>query len=323
MLNVYITVDVEVWCDGWKNIDAKFPMCFKQYILGETAFGSYGVAFQAKLLSEHGLRGTFFVEPLFSLRFGRQWLDEAVSHVLQYDQDVQLHLHTEWIDEAREPPIPVDRGKRQFMRMFNEAEQELLLRLGSSLLTGSGASRPVCFRAGSFGFNHETLSALERVGIPMDASYNASFLGPSSGVAPGQILSDSLMIGGIREFPMTVFADGTGRLRHAQITACSWREMESLLWQALECDQRAFVILCHGSELLNRIRTRPDAIAVSRFEKLCRFLEQNADCFRTQTFDRDLPALHKSRQPVPLKSSIWRTGTRVMEQIWRRHQDFR
>lgn len=319
-LNVHFTVDVEVWCDGWVDIDAKFPTCFRQYIHGQTPEGDYGVAFQARTLKAHGLRGTFFVEPLFSLRFGHDFLAEVVALVLEHGQDLQLHLHTEWLDEARDPPLPVGMGKRQHLRMFSESEQRLLLDVGSKLLCEAGASRPACFRAGSFGFNVNTLAALEAVGIHMDASYNATMFGLDSGLAPGRILTDSLSVGSISEFPMTVFRDGTRRLRHAQITACSWRELESLLWQALEGGQHSFVLLSHGSELLNQSRTRPDMQVVKRFEQVCRFLERNSDSFRTPAFDNG-PLPLGQQQPLPLRSSTWDTGLRMVEQLWRRRQE--
>jgi len=69
-LNVYITVDTETWCGGWNNIDAKFPQAFKNYIYGKTNKGDYGLLFQLNLLKKHGLKAVFFVEPLFSMRFG-------------------------------------------------------------------------------------------------------------------------------------------------------------------------------------------------------------------------------------------------------------
>lgn len=28
MLNVFITVDTEIWCDGWEDLDRKFPKYF-------------------------------------------------------------------------------------------------------------------------------------------------------------------------------------------------------------------------------------------------------------------------------------------------------
>ena len=50
MLNVFITVDVEVWCDGWDQLDAKFSDAFQRYIYGRTAHGNYGLPYQLQLL---------------------------------------------------------------------------------------------------------------------------------------------------------------------------------------------------------------------------------------------------------------------------------
>ena len=46
MLDVFITVDVEVWCDGWNDLDTKFPNAFKRYIYGPTSGGNYGLPYQ-------------------------------------------------------------------------------------------------------------------------------------------------------------------------------------------------------------------------------------------------------------------------------------
>ena len=39
MLDVFITVDVEIWCNGWKDIDSRFPDAYRRYIHGPTASG--------------------------------------------------------------------------------------------------------------------------------------------------------------------------------------------------------------------------------------------------------------------------------------------
>ena len=59
MLNVYFTVDVEIWCDGWKDIDTKFPQAFKSYIYGQTKQGDFGLPYQLKVLNDYGLNGVF------------------------------------------------------------------------------------------------------------------------------------------------------------------------------------------------------------------------------------------------------------------------
>ena len=123
MLDVFYTVDVEIWCDGWVDIDAKFPDAFQRYIYGRTATGAFGLPYQLELLSDHGLTGVFFVEPLFATRFGEQPLAEIVGLIQERGHEVQLHLHTEWVDEAHAHLLdePHPRRKRQFMYQFDVA----------------------------------------------------------------------------------------------------------------------------------------------------------------------------------------------------------
>jgi hypothetical protein len=39
MLDVFFTVDVEIWCDGWRNLDARFPDAFRRYVYELTPRG--------------------------------------------------------------------------------------------------------------------------------------------------------------------------------------------------------------------------------------------------------------------------------------------
>lgn len=317
MLDVFFTVDVEVWCDGWHNIDEKFPNAFRKYIYGPTSKGNYGLPYKLNILKDHGLTGVFFIEPLFSARFGQAPLAEIVGLVLENAQEAQLHLHTEWVDESKDPILKNVRTKRKHLRLYSMEEQATLISAGAKLLMQAGVKNINAFRAGSFAFNRDTLRALAANRIPFDSSYNASLFGPESGVMPGKILVEPVECGGVYEYPMTVFKDGTKSLRHAQLTSCSYQEIERLLWQALEAGRRSFVILSHSSELLNQAKTRPDDVVVKRFQRLCTFLDQNRDSFNVRGFQGLKPQVVQ-RQPVPLASPIWRTGARIVEQAYRR-----
>ena len=316
-LDVFLTVDVEVWCDGWLDIDRKFPDAFRRYVYGPTARGQYGLPYTLHELAEHGLAGSFFVEPLFSTRFGIEPLGEIVTLIRDAGQEIQLHLHTEWVDEARTPLLRDVTGKKQFLRYFSLAEQTQLIGLGARLLEQVGEAGINAFRAGSFGFNRETLDALAANRIAFDSSYNASASGPDSGVVPGALLVEPIACAGIHEYPLTVFRDGRGALRPAQVTACSFAEMEGLLWQALERGRRSFVILSHNFEMMNLAKNRPDDIVVNRFRKLCRFLSRNADSFRVRGF-RGLNGVSVEAQPEPLTVPLWKTSLRIVEQALRR-----
>lgn len=318
MLDVFYTVDVEVWCGGWQDLDRKFSDAFRRYIHGPTARGDYGLPYQLRLLREHGLTGVFFIEPLFALRFGQPALDEIVGLVRESGHEVQLHLHTEWVDEAREPVLPGPQRKRQHLRYFSREEQTVLIAKGLELMRRAGVHDINAFRAGSFAFNHDTLPALAANGVAFDSSYNASMFGPDSGVSPGQWLVEPTVVDGVMEYPMTVYRDGTSTLRHAQLTACSWPELEGLLWQAAEQGRQSFVLLSHGFELLNRAKDRPDDVVVRRFERLCAFLDRHRDSFAVRGFKGLTTPSVAARQGVPLVSPLHRTGGRMLSQLYRR-----
>ena len=313
MLDVFFTIDVEVWCDGWQDIDARFPAAFERCIYGPGRQG--GLPQQLQILSDHGLLGVCFIEPLFAGRFGAEPLREVVGLVQSAGHEVQLHLHTEWVDEARTPLLPQVQGKRQHLRNFGRDEQTTLIGLGAQWLEQAGAPRPTAFRAGNFAFNADTLAALAANGIAIDSSYNASTFGPSSGVCEGELLEHARQLGPVLELPMTVYADGRG-LRHAQLTACSWAELEALLWQAADYGHGQFVLLSHSFELTTPGMRRVDPVVVRRLHRLAAFLDRHRDYFRVRGLRGTPPQPVAPAQPR-LNSPLWRTGLRVLEQAWR------
>ncbi len=86
-------------------------------------------------------------------------------------------MHTEWVDESKDPLLDNVHSKRQHLRYFTVEEQTILISAGIELLKQAGASNINAFRAGSFAFNKDTLYALAANGIPFDSSYNASLFG--------------------------------------------------------------------------------------------------------------------------------------------------
>ena len=315
-MDVFFTTDVEIWCNGWKNIDGDFPDAFQRYIYGSTERGDYGLPFLARTLEEHGLTGVFFVESLFATRFGQEPLQEIVSILQAHGQDIQLHVHPEWADEARVPVIANVEKKRQHLHYYSLEEQSALLKEGRRLLEDAGAASPVAFRAGSFAMNSDTLKAVAESGHKIDCSYNATLFGSASGVA-SELLVSPKRFDGLVEYPMTVFNDGFG-LRHVQLTACSYGEIENLLWRALERGDKSFMILCHNFELLDSTKTHRDPVVVQRFEKLCKFLAKNRDVFSVRGFGDVAEADHLGQSNEILLSSRWRTVGRFIEQAARR-----
>jgi hypothetical protein len=184
MLELFFTVDVEIWCGSWNDLDSRFKGAYNRYIYGPTASGHYGLPFQLRLLNDHGLHGVFFVESLFAARFGNDPLAEILGLIADSSQESQLHVHAEWVDEVaklRGNVIP----KRQHLHMFSESEQTSIIRDAAELFERAGGSRANAFRAGSFGFNLDTLRAVAANGIAFDSSYNALLSAGTAVCCPG------------------------------------------------------------------------------------------------------------------------------------------
>ncbi len=319
-VKVYFTVDVEIWTDGWSDIDARFPQAFKNYIYGPTRHGEYGLPMTLRLLADHGLQGVFFVEPMFSARFGLAPLQEVVGLIQAAGQDVQLHLHAEWCNEARERLLARDLpGKIQHLSHFPRAEQSELLTWARQRLAAAGAAPATAFRAGSFAFNRDTLLGLEAAGIFLDSSYNECHGGAGAGVwnagARG-IPTQPFAVGRVVELPVTVFHDRPGHLRPLHLTACSLREMVGVLDKAVTAGYEHVVIVSHNFELMDRRNFTRDEVVARRLRGLCEFLRRRADVFETCSLRGVLPDPAVAQPPV-LAGGPLALGIRYFEQVER------
>jgi peptidoglycan/xylan/chitin deacetylase (PgdA/CDA1 family) len=313
-MNVHITIDTEVWCSSWDNLDEDFPAAYDAFVFGRFGAGTFGIPRLLDVFRRHALRATFFVEPLFSLRFGAEHLERIVDLVAGADQEIQLHLHQEWADETRPPLLQGD--KRRRLTQCSLDEQRHLLDLGLEALCRAGADRPVAFRSGGFSCNRDTLRALRDNGLCLDSSYNPGFVGSGDGFPAWSPGTQSAVIDGVVELPITRFTDGLRRLRHAQVGACSFEELRDAM-----CDARAkgwehFVILLHNAELMNQRRNGPDPIVVHRFERLCAWLDDNREGFPTARFAP--PSCPDSGERQAIGVSAAATARRLAEQAARR-----
>lgn len=318
ILRVLITVDVEIWPHQWQLDPARFSEDFQRYIYGPTADGDYGLPYQLKLLERFGQRAVFLVECLFSYQFGIEPLKEIVAQLQAGKQEVQMHLHPEWIGRMTNSILPGRKERR--LREYSLADQHYILARGLEALKDAGAPPIRAFRAGGYGANLDTLRALAQLGVPFDTSYNPCILGDSSGMEVGGPLLQPQRMAGVWEFPITAFHDGPSRhRRHAQLGACSFWELSRMLLQAWKLGWRYFVIVSHGFELLNPAKTHRDPVVVRRFEALLRFLSKHPDKFRTIGFDElDESSDHVVQHVEPLQSHWLRTLHRYGEQAVRR-----
>lgn len=313
--NVFVTVDVETWPPGWEADDQAMTDAFKRYIHGVGNPRDHGLPYQLKVFAEHGLKAVFFVEPLFASVIGRAALEDVVGLIREAGQDVQLHLHPEWLGRAGDPELPGPR--RLAMSELTLDEQTRLMVLGQRWLTEAGAEGVTAFRAGSFGANRDTLGAVAGAGMQVDSSQSrAGPYVPLDASLPDDL---STTCEGVFELPLTSFRDAFGRTRPFQIGSSSTQEMKAVLRGCLAGGRTTAVILSHSAELLDGGRQRADRLVVRRFRALCRFLERNAGTLPTchmgdvpRLGDGNATAAPASELSAPVAASAWRMAEQAL-----------
>ena len=317
-MNVHLTFDIEVWCNGWTNLDGEFVTCYPRYVYGHSKHGDYALPKTLEILNRHGLRGVFFVEPLFSARFGARYLEQIVRLIDDAGQEVQLHLHPEWTDEISPPIIPNVAGKRQHLTYYSLDEQTALIRHARNLLENVLGKPVSAFRAGSYAINEDTFAALARCGISVDSSINRCYAISAPEPVRAHGATAPIAFDGVISYPVTVFHDGFGRERPAQVGACSFGEMRQALESAHGKGCSDFVIVSHNFEMLKPGRSDPDFVVVRRFEQLCRYLADNGRRFEVGGFSPDVASVPPAVEPQMPRTGMLPTAWRLAEQLARR-----
>ena len=314
---VAVTIDAEIapHTSDWQRDRGRFAL--DRDVYGVTRRGERGLRHQLGVLEQHGLKGVVFVEALSADVLGVDLLAEIVEVVQQRGHEVALHIHTEWLAFYKRPLLGDRLGRH--IRDFSEDDQRRLFDRALENFARAGVRRTVAFRAGNAGANLATLRAARQSGLKIDSSYFAPQLNRNCGLPPDLELSQPVPLEGVLEVPISWFRDGLGRVRPAQLCACSSAELENLLLQAWRRGWSIVTILLHSFELVRR-RSPERAQTVMRLHdhrltRLCRFVAANKDKFVSTTL-RDLQVNPSAADTMPghLRSSLVRTVQRYAEQ---------
>ncbi len=312
MTQVLITIDTEL-SSGLHRQGVSLADNLDISIHARCTEGDFGVAYQARALESAGLKAIFFIDPMPVLIFGAEFLKPIVAEILTRGHDVQLHLHTEWLDLIDRPPVS---SRGQHLCQFQEEEQQRLISCAAELLCMTGAPAPIAFRAGNYGADDRTLRALHRLGMRYDTSFNPRFAGQQSRISLDRHQTQPSMHHGVLELPVSCISDWPGRIRPAQLCALSAWEMRAGLHHALATRQSAFVIVSHSFELISRSARRPRHTVIARFEALCETLSGMRDAAPSHRID-DLEeaALLSAAMASRLPPNPVRTGLRMVSQL--------
>ncbi len=327
-LGVQITVDVEVWPpdDGrWPYVPLPATADCREeiaaFLWGDCNGRQLGLPYQLEVLSRHGLRATFFVDPMFSFALGLQPLRDAVSLIQSHGQRVELHLHPEWITDPRSPVLPRFVGPT--LGEYDEEAQYRLICVARDRLVEAGAEPPTAFRAGNWGANRATLRALLRAGLRIDSSLNTAHPQSLPDLPRRESYQRPFGLDGVVEVPVTRFDDGVAAGgRPLSLVGVGYFEMRHVLECLRASGAPLVTIVLHSGEFVKTERINvgkpisPRRLVMRRFEGLCRYLAAHRDRFETR-FVADNEALAETQESVPSLSAgrAWHTSWRMAEQL--------
>ncbi|WP_373486764.1 hypothetical protein [Blastomonas sp.] len=282
---------------------------FDSSITGRCRDGEFGIFYQMERLEHYGLTGVFFVDPMPALVYGPGVIARIVEPILKRGHEVQLHIHTEWLEFAQGHELCDLRGRN--IADFPLDDQVRLLDQARALLMIAGAPEPTAFRAGNFGANDDTLRALSSIGVQYDSSFNPAFV---SGECAINLPLDTPPFSqhlGVGIIPVSVIQDRPGNIRAVQLCALSAWEMRDALAHAAAYDWPCFTIVSHSFELLSRDRSKVNPIITRRFDGMCQAIAEHRK-LEDAGFHRLVPRGKSSLQTLP--ANLVRTALRYGEQ---------
>lgn len=312
MTAVYITIDTEYSAGLAVRLGAHArEEVFDRSVACRTPQGDVGIEHQMAVMDANGMKGVFFVDPMPALVWGPKAVAAVVEPILKRGHEVQLHLHTEWLEIAGDAnPLRSRTGRN--LHEFTEAEQTELLELAREYLMMAGAPAPTAFRAGNYGANDATLRVLKRIGIRYDTSHVPGIAASDSRISLGVNDRQVVRHQGTIEVPVGSIRSFRGQ-RHAQITALSHWEMAAALRFCVREGVEMLNIVSHSFELMSRDRTRINTIVRDRFAAFCETVAETAGA-RSATFDSRPPQIGEATGAAQMPHSEIRSAARIAEQ---------
>lgn len=279
---VILTVDTEPSVAGAFSEPGRFKPLLHEPVWGAVDGKSEALGFIMDTLQSHGLCATFFVETVHLAYFPVELMGSYVRQLHAANQDIQLHLHPVW------SRFEGERYARQNDRCGELAEERLiaLMAEGAARIEAWCGTRPIGLRTGNFSVSTGVYRAMQKADLRF-ASNICMAIAPAKEKAL-QLAGGVHRIEGITELPVTCFRDhgpvGRGRYRPLQISACSDEELCALLTALNAAGGSIAVIVTHPFEFLKWSgpafsRLRANRLVQRRFQRLCRFLEQESSCF--------------------------------------------
>lgn len=267
---IIITIDTEV---GEKaKLDKEG---FEKFILGKIGNEYYGIQKIVEILDDYKFKGEFFVDVYESKRFGEDRFEELCKCLYKKGHGVQLHTH---------PSYAFDKNR---INMFEYAleEQIDIISYGKELIKKWIGKYPIAHRAGNYGANNDTLSALVNNKIEIDSSYYHSHNNCKIQI---DTINDITVKEGLIEVPITVIKKGVGVgdfsipiMQKSLKLDINWLSIKELKRSIEKIDSDYIIIFLHSSSFIHRDESltkikEANKTDLKKFNDLLSFFKNNS-----------------------------------------------
>ena len=324
---VVLTVDTEPSIAGAFANPSQAPLLHEP-VAGEINGRSEALGFMIETLSRCDLTATFFVETVHTRFFGTLAMGGYVERLVRAGQDVQLHLHPNWLSFAdghlRPGPPHTDNCREMSVKSLSALISE-----GADQIRSWTGQRPSAMRTGNFSTAQSVFQAMREAGLRFSSNICMAMAPPPERELA--VTGGVYEVASVRELPVTCFADvgpiGRGRFRAMQVTALTSREMINILDTAHACGNSIVVIVTHPFEFLKKrdfryAGLRPNRLVQHRFRRLCAFLAENSERFEVLPIAAAAEALDPPQSWTELRGNGLRSVLRTAENVINDHLFF-
>ena len=269
---IIITIDTEV---GEK---AKFVKDgFEKFVMGKIGNEYYGVPKIVEILDEFGFKAEFFVDIYEYKFFGEGKYKNLCKTLHENGHGVQLHTHPSYAYDIH----------RINMYEYSLEEQIKIVAEGKELIKKWTGEYPVAHRAGNYGANNDTLTALKENNIKIDSSF---FNRQKNCKIQLSTVNNPIFYNGVLEVPITVIK------RHPKLLGIpipiktnwakldiNWLNYQELKKAILSLSYKCNCIVCflHSSSFILRDDSLVDVAGINyrdlkRFIQFIRFIYDNS-----------------------------------------------
>ncbi len=159
----------------------------------EPEFGGqrWGPSRLSSIFLKYNIKAVFFLASSEKQRFSFTAYKKLAQYLDAAGHEVAVHSHPEWM---------VSNGKIHMWQLTQSEQQKVLCELIDDIKRWTGRS-PVSHRAGAYGINEDTLTALQKTGICIDSSMYAEHKNCKVWWSYNQVVEKD----GILEIPVTGF----------------------------------------------------------------------------------------------------------------------